>query len=90
MVIEEAKILRKYILTTDTAAREVLTNYPNCMVVPNDEDGIEKAIRTIIKGNIEKSNKSNDYKYSNYEAINKIVKIIEKKNNENLLKGTKT
>lgn len=24
------------------------------MVVPNDEDGIEKAIRTIIKGNIEK------------------------------------
>ena len=90
MVIEEAKILRKYILTTDTAAREVLINYPNCMVVPNDEDGIEKAIRTIIKGNIEKSNKSNDYKYSNDEAINKIVKIIEKKNNENLLKGTKT
>ena len=55
-----------------------------------EQDGIEKAIRTIIKGNIEKSNKSNDYKYSNDEAINKIVKIIEKKNNENLLKGTKT
>lgn len=82
MVIEEAKILRKYILTTDTAAREVLINYQNCMIVSNDEAGIENAIKTVIKDNINVSDKSNNYIYSNDETINKVVEIIEEKNDK--------
>lgn len=77
MVVEEAKILRKYILATNTATREVLINYPEFnQVVENSEKGIEEAIKFAIKSN--NSNKNNKYIYENNKIIDKIVKIIEK------------
>lgn len=77
MVVEEAKILRKYILATNTAVREVLINYPEYnQVVENSEKGIEEAIKFAIKS--KNLNKNNQYVYENNKVIDKIVKVIEK------------
>lgn len=77
MVVEEAKILRKYILATNTATREVLVNYPEYhQVVENSEKGLEEAIKFAIKN--KNLNKNNQYVYENNKIIDKIVKIIEK------------
>lgn len=77
MVIEEAKILRKYILATNTATREALINYPeHSKIVPNEEEGIEQAIKFAIKN--KKTQKNNEYVYENNKIIDKIIKVIEK------------
>ena len=78
MVIEEAKILRKYILATNTATREALINYSKYnRIVDNNEEGIEKAIKFAIE-NQEKIRKiENDYIYDNDKIINKIIKVID-------------
>lgn len=78
MVIEEAKILRKYILATNTATREALINYSKfSQIVDNNEEGIEQAIKFAIsnKGNVKKM--QNSYTYDNDRIINKITKIID-------------
>lgn len=77
MVIEEAKILRKFILATNTATREVLINYPYSQLVDNSEEGIEKAIKFAIKNKKKISQIDNKYVYDNDKIINKIEKIIE-------------
>lgn len=78
MVLEEAKILRKYILTTNTSSREVLMNYAgNSMIVTNDDQGIENAIKSITKNKMQKNEKNNNYVYENNKIIDKIVKTIE-------------
>lgn len=77
MVIEEAKILRKFILATNTSTREVLINYPYSQLVDNSEDGIEKAIKFAIKNKKKISKIDNKYVYDNDRIINKIEKIIE-------------
>lgn len=81
MVIEEAKILRKYILSTNTATREALINYSKYnKIVDNSEEGIEEAIKFAIDNkekikNIEKN--ENNYLYDNDKIINKIIKVID-------------
>ena len=78
MVLEEAKILRKYILTTNTSSREVLMDYPgNSIITTNDEQGIENAIKGITKNKMQKNEKNNQYVYENNKIIDKIVKTIE-------------
>lgn len=77
MVIDEAKILNKYVSITNTAAREALIDYPeNSMVVSNDEKGIEEAIRYIVKNKSKILEKNNNYHYANKKIIDKIEKII--------------
>ena len=49
MVVEEAKILNKKIIITDTAARESFGDYKNGLVVPNTEDGIYNGLAEMIK-----------------------------------------
>lgn len=78
MVVEEAKILRKYILCTNTAAREVLINYPeHGCIVENSEDGIENGIKQAIINRNKNSQKNNKYVYENNKIIDKIIKVIE-------------
>ena len=78
MVIEEGKILRKYILATNTATREALINYPEYnQIVDNSEDGIEKAIKFAIENKKIIQELDNKYIYDNEKIINKIIKIIE-------------
>lgn len=78
MVIEEGKILRKYILATNTATREALINYPEySQIVENSEKGIEEAIKFAIKNKEETKKLNNKYIYDNDKVLNKIVRIIE-------------
>lgn len=78
MVIEEAKILKKYILATNTATREALINYPEYnQIIDNNEEGIEKAIKFAIENKKKIQKLENQYKYDNDKIINKIAKIIE-------------
>ena len=81
MVIEEAKVLNKYILATNTATREALVNYSkNSQVVENNEEGIEKAIKFAVK-NKKKILKSNEeFVYENDKLIEKIIKIVDSEN----------
>ena len=78
MVIEEAKILNKYIVITNTSAREALAGYTkNSEIVTNDEKGIKEGITKIIEKKSKNIKESTDYVYTNDKIIDKIIKIIE-------------
>lgn len=82
MVIEEAKILNKKILITDTSAKEVIKNYTNAKVFENSEDGIYNGLKTIINENSQKeNNKEKSPIYDNSKIIEKIEKVLELINN---------
>lgn len=49
MVLEEAKILNKPILITDTAAREAVSNYPKSIIFNNTDERNRKRPRRYIK-----------------------------------------
>ena len=84
MVIEEAKILNKKILITDTSAKEVITNYNNAKVFENSEDGIYNGLKTIIAENSKKENNQEISEiYDNREIIKKIEQVLEQINNRN-------
>lgn len=76
MVIEEAKILDKFIIITDTAAREAVTNYNNSIIVDNNEESIYNGLKQIIEGKVkyEVSNKFNVY--DNVEILEKIKYLL--------------
>lgn len=78
MVVEEAKILNKYIFSTNTSSREVLIGYEkNNQIVENSEEGIEKAIKFAINNKSKILKQENKYKYDGDRIIGKIEKIIE-------------
>lgn len=76
MVVEEAKILNKQILITDTAAREVVKDYNNSKIFENTEDGIYKGLRKIIQDSKLKKEKQENIEYNNEKIIEKIIKIL--------------
>lgn len=72
MVLEEAKILDKKILITDTAAREAVDGYKNANVFPNTEEGLYEGLKQIkSKPEIDKTNH-----YNNTDRIGEIIKLI--------------
>ncbi len=75
MVLEEAKILNKEIIITDTAAREAVINYKNSLILENSESGIFEGLKKIIqKGKEEK--KKIDAQYDNSDILEKIIKLV--------------
>ena len=76
MVLEEAKILNKYILITDTAATEAVENYKQSEIFENTENGIYEGIKRILN-NTYKEN-SQLLKYDNYKIIEKIKEVLER------------
>lgn len=54
MVIEEAKILNKPILITDTAAKEAVQNYGDYQIAENSEDGIFALLKKVLQEKTEK------------------------------------
>lgn len=80
MVLEEAKILNKPIIITDTAAREAIEKYNNSMVLENTEDSIYEGMKKVIKENkknfCEKENEIIDY--DNSKILQKVINLIEK------------
>lgn len=79
MVLLEAQILGKYIMITDTAARETLQNYKDCKIVENNEEDIVKGLSEVIQ-NREKYlvKRADEKEYLNGEIIEQIKKIIER------------
>lgn len=74
MVLEEAKILNKYILITDTAAKEAVDNYKQSTVFKNSEQGIYDGLKNVLTTKKEET-KINE-KYNNFEIIEQIEKIL--------------
>lgn len=77
MVLEEAKILGKPVLITDTAAREAVEKYKNSKIVKNTEEGIYVELKDIIKKNIRCFNNMEDEKYDNSKIIKKLEKLLD-------------
>lgn len=78
MVLEEAKILDKPIIITDTAAREAVENYENARIFNNTEDGIYNGLKNIIlNNNKEKLKNDNKFEYDNKNIIEKIERLME-------------
>lgn len=72
MVLEEAKILDKQILITDTAAREAVEGYSKAKIFPNSEEGILEGLRTIK----EKPQSDTDSSYNNEKRLEQIIELI--------------
>lgn len=78
MVLEEAKILNKPIIITNTAAREALQNYKNAKIIDNNEKAIYNNLRDIIKKDI-RNFENSENKYNNEDIIQKLKKLLEEK-----------
>ena len=78
MSIEEAKILNKQIIITDTAAREAVDGYENAFILPNNKEGIYNGLKEILSQNIQKDEKHSFKATENYynNIIREIKKII--------------
>lgn len=77
MLAEQAKILNRYIITTNTAAREAVKNYKNSIILENNEDAIYEGLKDIIE-NRQKYESEVDTKeeYSNEKIIEQIKEIL--------------
>ena len=73
MVIEEAKILNKSIIITDTAAREALANYKNSKILDNTEEGIYDGLKKSIEN---KPQESETEVYDNENIIEELKSIL--------------
>ena len=77
MVLEEAKILNKKIIITNTAARECLEGYKKSIILDNTDEGIYNGLLKIIKHDEPKNeDRDDDYKYNNYDKIQKIIDLV--------------
>lgn len=78
MVLEEAKILGKNILITNTSARETIEDYKNGNIFDNSADGIYIGLKNIISGKEIINNETKKHeKYNNEKIIEQISKLIE-------------
>ena len=72
MVLEEAKILDKSILITDTAAREAVDGYTNSKIFPNTEEGLYEGLKEIKT----KPQADATVHYNNEERIGEVIELI--------------
>lgn len=75
MVLAEAKILGKYIIITDTAAREALKDYNYSKILPNNYDGIYEGLKEIIEKGIDKQVVHENY--NEQTILDEIKELIE-------------
>ena len=52
MVIDEAKILNKKVIITDTAAKEAVKGYNKKIILQNTEEAIYEGLKQIIQKNV--------------------------------------
>ena len=77
MVLEEAKILNKNILITDTAAKEAVENYNKAKIFANSENGIYEGLKSILSStNKQQVENSNEEQYNNLKIIEEVKKIL--------------
>ena len=75
MVLEEAKILNKPIMITNTAAREAVENYKNAVIVENDEHEIYNKLKYMIENNV-KTFDEEKQTYENQHIIKELEKLL--------------
>lgn len=73
MVVIEAKILNKYILITDTAAREVVKDYKHAQIFANSEEAIYNGLKSNIN---KKEINETENNYDNQYIIKKIIELV--------------
>ena len=77
MVLEEAKILNKPILVTDTAAKEAVINYDKKIVIENNEDAIFDEMRNVLHGKyIFLDVEHESYNYDNKYLLEQIKNVL--------------
>ena len=77
MVLEEAKILNKNILVTNTAAVEAVKDYDKKIIIENNEEAIYEALNNVLRGKYEiLRQKSTDYNYDNKYLIEQIKNVL--------------
>ncbi len=77
MVLEEAKILDKFIITTNTATREAVANYQKSLVVDNNEEAIYEGLRKVIKDRLNAEYENNEINENNNENLYNNMQILE-------------
>ena len=78
MVLEEAKILEKNIIITDTAAREAVEGYSNKYVLENTEEGIYNGLLKVLEENMKNGkNKEKEEVKEQYDNSNIIKEVKE-------------
>ena len=78
MVLEEAKILGKNIIITNTAAREAVENYKNSIILENSKEGIYNGLKEILKEKKQENIEKNRIKeYDNSKIIGQVVELLE-------------
>lgn len=76
MAIEEAKILEKPIIITNTAAREAVKSYKNSTILENSEKAIYEGLKQIII-NGKPINTKDKRDYDNKQILEEIINVIE-------------
>lgn len=74
MVLLEGKALEKYILITDSAARETLIGYNDSKIVKNNEKGIYEGIKDIVENRPKVLKKNKDM---NKEILKEVINLID-------------
>lgn len=74
MVLDEAKVLKKKIIITNTAARESLKDYKNGIILENDEESIYKGMMDIIKNDSMPNYEEN---FNCKDRIEQVINLIE-------------
>lgn len=77
MVLEEAKILNKSIIITNTAAREAVISYESSKIFENNDEEIYAGLEKIIKENkqnLEKEDKK--IIYDNSKNLKEIIELV--------------
>ena len=76
MVLDEAKILNKKILITDTAAREAVENYSKAKIVANNEQAIYKILEKILTQKEEETEEVEE-NYENINILEQVKQLVE-------------
>ena len=74
MAVEEAKILNKKIIITNTAAKEVVRDYDKKVILENNEQAIYEGLSEILKNGINSEEKKHEY--DNSYLIEEIKNIL--------------
>ena len=77
MVLEEAKILKRPIIITDTAAREAVEGYKNSIILENEEEKIYEGLKKVIENRKKEKEEYESQEYDNSVIIGQVVELIE-------------
>ena len=78
MVVEEAKILNKPIIITNTAAVEAVRDYEKKLIVENDEESIYNELKNVLTGKYNYLNINDNKKtYDNIHLLEDIKQLFE-------------